>query len=206
MEHFNQLNAINVNDFTEKKNNLTYLSWSKAWEEVKKLYPDSTYVIKKFGEKQLPYVYDENTGYMVFTEMTVEGVTHEMWLPVMDGANKPMRAHSYEYTVKSGKKTVNAADMFDINKTIMRCLTKNIAMFGLGLYIYSGEDLPSIETEKAKEPVDEMKVKVVKKEMDRTGITEKSLFYSLGIKSFSEMTITEFKIAMKKFENTPDKE
>lgn len=148
---FEQLSKLNVNDHTEGKNGLTYLSWTWAWSELKKQYPDATYEIKRFGN-DLPYVYDENTGYMVFTAMTINGLTHEMWLPVMDANNKAMLDSSYKYKIKeyvNGKATGNyiekevaPATMFDINKTIMRCLTKNIAMFGLGIYIYAGEDLP----------------------------------------------------------------
>lgn len=160
MNIFENLFRLNVNSQVEKKNGLNYLSWTYAWAEVKKLYPQATYEVKHFGEKQLPYVYDENTGYMVFTEVTIEGLAHEMWLPVMDGANKAMKNEAYTYEVdeyvwenrkkvKTGKKikkTVEPATMFDINKTIMRCLAKNLAMFGLGLYIYSGEDLPEVES------------------------------------------------------------
>ena len=151
MNHFKEFSEINVNDKTEKKNGLTYLSWAFAWDEIKKKYPDATYVIKKFGENQLPYVYGENTGYMVFTEVTIENITHEMWLPVMDSINKTMKDKPYTYQTKNGEKTVEACSMFDVNKTIMRCLTKNLAMFGLGLYIYAGEDLPIVEEEPATE-------------------------------------------------------
>ena len=150
MAVFDDLMNVNVNDHTEKKKagntELTYLSWAYAWAEVKKRFPDVSYEIKKFNG--LPYVYDEATGYMVYTTVTIDGITHEMWLPVMDGANKAMKAVPYEYTVKGYRgspdtvKTVAAATMFDINKTVMRCLVKNLAMFGLGLYIYAGEDLP----------------------------------------------------------------
>ena len=77
-----------------------------------------------------------------------------MWLPVMDGANKAMKAYSYEYSTKYATKNVNAATMFDVNKTVMRCLVKNLAMFGLGIYIYKGEDLPE---EPTKEEVKAMK-------------------------------------------------
>ena len=141
---FNTLNGINVNEHKEDKNGLSYLSWVWAWAEVKKNYPDAVYSIEKFNG--LPYVYDENTGYMVYTTVTIEGITHEMWLPVMDGANKAMKAQAYKYTNKFGKEYVcNAATLFDGNKAIMRCLTKNLAMFGLGLYIYAGEDLPESE-------------------------------------------------------------
>ena len=150
-EIFEELYHLNVNDYTEDKNGLTYLTWSYAWAEIKKRYPNATYEIEKF-ENNLPYVYDEKTGYMVFTKVTIDDVTHEMWLPVMDGANKSMKREPYKYKVKVYKigkwtgeyaeKVVESADMFDINKTIMRCLVKNLAMFGLGLYIYAGEDLP----------------------------------------------------------------
>ena len=140
-ELFDKLYKLDVNERTEKKNGLTYLSWSWAWAEFKKACPDATYEIKRF-ENGLPYVYDANTGYMVFTTVTAAGVTHEMWLPVMDAANHAMKAVPYEIQTKYKKIQVEPATMFDVNKTIMRCLTKNLAMFGLGLYIYSGEDLP----------------------------------------------------------------
>ena len=146
---FETLFEINVNDHIEKKKDLTYLSWPYAWAEVKKKYPSATYKIHLFGEKQLPYVFDENVGYMVFTDVTINDLTHTMWLPVMDSANKTMKSTSYTYNTKFKKDIpVEAATMFDVNKTIMRCLVKNLAMFGLGLYIYSGEDLPEVETEK----------------------------------------------------------
>lgn len=143
-ELFKKLVQLNVNDHTEQKNGLTYLSWSWAWQEFKKVCPDATYEIKKFDNGNgvlLPYM-ESDLGFMVFTSITARGITHEMWLPCMDGANKAMKKEPYTYTTKFGEKTVEAATMFDINKTIMRCLVKNIAMFGLGLYIYSGEDLP----------------------------------------------------------------
>lgn len=129
MSKFEEVLNINVNEKTEKKNGLTYLSWAWAWAEFKKLYPDATYQVKRFGD--FPYIHDE-TGYMVFTSVTAEGLTYEMWLPVLDNRGKAIV-----------KPTV-----FEINKTIMRCLTKNLAMFGLGLYIYAGEDLPEAETQK----------------------------------------------------------
>lgn len=155
---FEDVYKINVNERTEQKNGLTYLSWAWAWAEFKKAYPTAEYKIKRF-ENNMPYVYDEKTGYMVFTEVTVDGLTYEMWLPVMDGANKAMKAEEYSYFVGKGErqveKWVDAATMTDINKAIMRCLTKNLAMFGLGLYIYAGEDLP----EGYKEPLDEALVK-----------------------------------------------
>lgn len=158
---FSTLNAVNCNGHTEKKKQgsteLTYLSWAWAWAEVKKLYPDASYTIYK-DELNRPYMEDPELGIMCFTTVTIEGQTHEMWLPVMNGANKAMRRVPYKYTVRNPytktdeEKTVEAATMFDVNKTIMRCLVKNLAMFGLGLYIYAGEDLPEEEQPTAQQP------------------------------------------------------
>ena len=169
---FEVLFNSNVNDHTEEVKseygkNLTYLSWAWAWAEIKKRYPEAKYEIVKFDG--IPYVYDEKTGYMVYTKVTIEGVTHEMWLPVMDSSNKAMKAEPYTYTTKNGEKTVEAATMFDINKTIMRCLTKNLAMFGLGLYIYAGEDLPETEKEEAKKTTEKEAVEELKTLYNKAG-------------------------------------
>lgn len=136
---FERLSAINVNEHVEKKKDLTYLSWAWAWAVTKRECPDATYKI-------LPTEYDDALGFMVHTEVTIEGETLGMWLPVMDGANKSMLKTSYTYSTRYGDKQVDAATTFDINKTLMRCLVKNLAMFGLGIYIYAGEDLPEAET------------------------------------------------------------
>lgn len=207
---FDELNAINVNDKTEKKKSggteLTYLSWTWAWAEVKKRFPDAHYEIVMYNG--LPYVYDENTGYMVFTNVTIDGITHTMWLPVMDGANKAMKATPYSYKVKeysNGKwtggysdKFVEAATMFDVNKTIMRCLVKNLAMFGLGLYIYAGEDLPEVEVEEKKtaqevakkklEKIDAVQLEALKAILAGNGIDEKFVLDLYKLKSLSDVT------------------
>ena len=142
--YFTQLYEINVQDRVDKKNGLDYLAWSVAWAELKSRYPDATYKVFRFGENNLPYVFDPHTGYMVFTSVTVCGVEHEMHLAVTDGANKAMMDVPYTYLTRSGEKTVEAATMHDINTAIMRCLTKNIAMHGLGLHIYNGDEIPQI--------------------------------------------------------------
>lgn len=140
---FETLNGINVNDKTEKKGGLTYLSWAWAWAEVKKRCSDATYEILR-DANGLPYFKDDGVGYMCMTTVTINGETLMMWLPVMDYKNRAMLQPT----------------MFDINKTIMRCLTKNLAMFGLGLYIYSGEDLPDeqrdVENEKMRMEADKL--------------------------------------------------
>lgn len=163
-EIFNELNSKNVNDYKEDREGLSYLSWTYAIQEISKKY-NIEYEIEKF-ENNLPYVYDENTGYMVFTKVTINGLTKEMWLPVMDSKNKAMKKDPYTYKTKLGEKTVEAATMFDINKTIMRCLVKNLAMFGLGLYIYAGEDLPESDIEYI--------TSEQKKKFKKLGIDEKS--------------------------------
>lgn len=149
---FNLLYQIDVKDVTEKRNGLTYLSWAWAWAEVSKRVDEIDYSIYKDEQTHQPYMFDEKTGYMVFTTIKIDGVSREMWLPVMDSSNKAMKDKPYTYKVKKYKdknwtgdyidKTCEAATMFDINKTIMRCLVKNLAMFGLGLYIFTGEDMP----------------------------------------------------------------
>ena len=127
MGKFEELYALNVNGKTEKKGNLTYLSWAWAWAEFKKVYPDANYKINQFDGTFCTG--NEKIGYMVHTQVTAGEQTYEMWLPVMDSRNN----------------TILQPKMTEINKTIMRCLTKNISMFGLGLYIYAGEDLPENE-------------------------------------------------------------
>lgn len=140
-QEFEDLYSLDVSKKTETKNGLKYLSWVYAWREFKRVYPDATYSVRKNVDGK-PYFGDDDVGYMVYTEVTAGGLTYEMWLPVMNNANKTMKKQAYEYTTKYDTKTVEAVSMFDVNKTIMRCLTKNLAMFGLGLYIYAGEDLP----------------------------------------------------------------
>lgn len=167
---FETLRLVDVSEHVEEKDTgnakLKYLSWAWAWHEVRRRCPTATYTIVK-NEQGLPYFVDPEMGIMVYTTVTINDETHEMWLPVMDGANNPMRLEPYEYQVKNYKfkwakwneakkgyydsygneqpefitKKVEKATMFDINKTVMRCLTKNLAMFGIGLALYAGEDL-----------------------------------------------------------------
>ncbi len=149
-EKFNQLASLNVNDKTESKNGLSYLSWSNAWLEFKKVYPTATYTIQKNPQTGLPYFVDPAVGIMVFTEVTADNLQYSMWLPVLDASNKAMRTEAYTYQVwnKNTKqyesRKVEAATMFDINKALMRCLTKNLSMFGLALYLWSKDDLPEV--------------------------------------------------------------
>lgn len=153
-EVFKTLSKINVNSKTEKKEKLIYLSWTWAWQIVKEHYPCASYEVIGFEGK--PYLFDEDLGYMVKTSVTIKDETIHMHLPVMDSKNKAMKNLPYKYTTKYGEKHVQKASMFDINKTIMRCLVKNLAMFGLGLYIYAGEDLPEIDEDEINNSLKDM--------------------------------------------------
>ncbi len=131
MSVFETLSKINVNEHTEKKSGLTYLSWAWAWAELKKHYPDATYTVYENADG-LFYHSDGKTAW-VKTGVTVEGIEYVEFLPVMDHRNKSI--------------PVDAITSFDVNKTIQRSLTKAVARHGLGLYIYAGEDLPEGEEE-----------------------------------------------------------
>jgi len=216
---FEILNNLNVNSYTEKKDvghgkTLTYLSWANAWGEIKKRYPDASYEIERFDGK--PYLYEDGLGYMVFTTMTIDGITHEMWLPVMNGNNKAMKATPYTIKTKYGEQTVEAATMFDINTTIMRCLTKNMAMFGLGLYIYQGEDIPEIEQETPqedprKQPVDSKHITALIKLAESKGFTESTLIAQYkksnpSAKDLKGMIYEDWEHLYKGYESLPDKQ
>lgn len=152
---FSELREINVNEHVEKKNELSYLSWAWAFDELFKRYPSAKYEVKWFDGK--PYLYDPIAGYMVFTSITVKGQTKEMWLPVINYDYMAMKDKPYQYSFRKWNKslkkyeyitkTCEAVNMFEINKTIMRCLVKNIGMFGLGLYLFAGEDEPYSDDE-----------------------------------------------------------
>ena len=170
---FIELSKINVNEYTEKVKNGAkenkYLSWAYAWTEFCKVYKNATYKIKK-DENGNCYFGNGSIGYMVYvTVNNGEGLEHEMFLPVMDSLFNIMKDEPYEYTTRYGTKKVEAIDMFYINKSVMRCMVKCIAMFGLGLYIYTGEDLPEEEVKEIKKTDDE----IVKKQKRMSYILKK---------------------------------
>lgn len=194
---FSKLFKIDVSDYTETKKSgnteLTYLSWAWAWATFKKECPLADYEIVHWDGK--PYMYDENLGYMVETKVTDGYEWKTMWLPVMNGANKAMKAKPYTYTVKkygggTEEKTVEAATMFDINTAIMRCLVKNIGMFGLGLYIYAGEDLPEGETVKkgSKATYEKPSIEKVIAGMEQMTTETTKKFYAKAIELYGKET------------------
>lgn len=136
---FATLNAINVNEHVEKKDTgkvqLSYLSWAWAWAKVKENYPEASYTIYE-NKDGWNYHTDGKTCW-VKTGVTINGMEHIEYLPVMDNRNRSIPAES--------------VTSFDVNKAIQRSLTKAAARHGLGLYIYAGEDLPEEDAKQAKE-------------------------------------------------------
>jgi len=137
--YFTKLNSIDVGNHIEKKNGLSYLSWAWAWGELKKNHPDATYTVYE-NKDGWNYHTDGRTCW-VKTGVTVNGLEHIEYLPVMDFKNRSIPA--------------DQVTSFDVNKAIQRSLTKAVARHGLGLYIYAGEDLPedAAEAKPAEEPV-----------------------------------------------------
>ena len=123
------LSNIDVNEHTEKKNGLTYLSWAWAWGIVKKNFPSATFkknLYYRTDDVQIPYMIDANGYAFVSVTVEIEGNVQTEVLPVLNHANKP----------------VQNPDSFQVNTALQRCLAKCCAMHGLGHYIYAGEDLP----------------------------------------------------------------
>ena len=130
MEAFKILNAVSVNEHTERKGKLTYLSWAWAWAEIKKRYPSSYYTVYETPNGMI-YHNDGNTAWVKTGVTLVDGeekLEHIEYLPIMDAMNKSL--------------PLSKITSFDVNKTIQRSLTKACARHGLGLYVYAGEDLP----------------------------------------------------------------
>ena len=125
--YFVELYGIDVSKHTETKNGLTYLSWAWAWAELKTRHPDAYYTVYENADGW-NYFTDSQTCW-VKTGVTVNGLEHIEYLPIMDFKNRSI--------------PLGSVTSFDVNKSIQRSLTKAVARHGLGLYIYAGEDLPS---------------------------------------------------------------
>lgn len=123
---FARLNAININEHVEKKGSFSYLSWPFAVQQLRLADPTASWTVQRFDN--LPYLKTE-LGVFVEVAVTVQGITLSQIHPVLDNKNRPLLEPS----------------AFDINTSIQRCLVKAVALHGLGLYIYAGEDLPQGE-------------------------------------------------------------
>ena len=161
------LSAINVNDHVQKKGNLSYLSWSWAWSTLMAKYPESYYV---FQDNRT-----ENGTVMVECVLTIhegeEVATRTMWLPVMDHKNK----------------AIVDPDTRAISDARMRCLVKCLAMFGLGFYIYAGEDIPQAEAEALTQPIDKAQAQRINEMLDYTGTDVQKFLAHYRINSVSEL-------------------
>ena len=130
---FARLNQVNVSEHIEHKGSFAYLSWPFAVSQLRLADPEACWEVRRFDG--LPYLRTE-TGYFVEVAVTVQGVTLSQIHPVLDGKNRPLAEPT----------------AFDINTSIQRCLVKAIALHGLGLYIYAGEDLPNGEEQPKPQP------------------------------------------------------
>lgn len=181
---FGELNAVNVNEKTEKKNGLTYLSWAWAWAEVKKRFPTATYTV--YEDENGNFYHTDGLTCWVKTGVTIEGLEHIEYLPVMDFKNKSIPAAN--------------VTSIDVNKAIQRSLTKACARHGLGLYIYAGEDLPDPEREeyeqKAREeagqPISELMIKALEKALEGQNVAVSSVLQKFKIQSLDQLTNSQY--------------
>lgn len=148
---FDYLSSLDLTEVLEKRDKLSYLSWANCLELLYKVYPTASYRVVKNPNTGLPFFSDPVSGVFVYTEVTIEGHTTECFLPVMDFKNKSMKSEPYTYTVYNSykkeyeEKTVEKIDSFSINKSLWRCLVKNVAIAtGIGLNVFQKEadDIP----------------------------------------------------------------
>jgi hypothetical protein len=190
--YFEVLNNIDVGDKIEKKNGLSYLSWAWAWGEIKKRHPDAIYTIYENADG-LFYHTDGKTAW-VKTGVTVNGIEHIEYLPVMDYKNKSIPIENITST--------------DVNKAIQRSLTKAVARHGLGLYIYAGEDLPEDKKEAKpttdKEMDDHLEkkisandVKIIEKMVEGKDALKTWVLQQCNVTKFEDMTNSQYGQAMR---------
>ena len=173
--YFKELNAVNCSDKVEKKGNLSYLSWAWAWAEVKKKFPDATYTI--YEDAGGCFYHTDGRTCWVKTGVTVNGIEHIEYLPVMNNRNRSI--------------PLEQVTSFDVNTSIQRSLTKACARHGLGLYIYAGEDLPEDERPTSEQPkpelVGEVEIETLKKVANVLGAKTKNEFRAVVGIPYSEI-------------------
>lgn len=178
--YFQELNDINVNEKTEKKGGLTYLSWAFAWAEVKKRHPDATYTVY---ENDLGWNYHtDNHTCWVKTGLTINGIEHIEYLPIMDFKNSSI--------------PLDKVTSFDVNKAIQRSLTKAAARHGLGLYIYAGEDLPESDPDRKKEeeekskPITDAHLQAIRARLEKLKISEELVCKKYRLEKLEDMPMS----------------
>lgn len=130
-DSFSKLLAINVRDKVEKKNGMDYLSWAYAWQVLKQNYPSAQRIVYEHEHTGLNYFTDGKTGY-VKVGVAIGDLEHIDYLPIMDHRNRAI--------------PIDNITSFDVNKTIQRSTVKAIAMHGLGIQLWTGEDLPEVDS------------------------------------------------------------
>jgi hypothetical protein len=183
------LSQVDVSDRIEKKQNLSFLSWSWAWGTLMEHYPQAEYSFQEPAEAQ------RDGSVMVYCTVTIDGLSRQMWLPVMDFKNQ----------------AISNPDAVQVNKAKMRCLVKCLAMFGLGHYIYAGEDLPSAEADKAAEKIAKERAESIKPanieqlvridELIKETDADVEIFHKyFRVDGIAELTATQADVAILKLE------
>lgn len=193
---FARLSGINVNEHIEKKGQFSYLSWPYAVAQLRLADPNATWEVRRFDG--LPFLRTE-AGYFVEVAVTVEGVTLSQLHPVLDSKNRPILEPS----------------VFDLNTSLQRCLVKAIALHGLGLYVYAGEDLPTLADEQPMPPKDQptptptpafgqratgAQIRYIERLIDETGSDLGKVLEYFAVTSLAELTTQTASRAIKSLE------
>jgi len=176
---FETLSVIDVRKITSNKQGQNYISWSDAWNGIKTVYPGATYNVLE-NDVGLPF-FESTMGIFVKVEVTIDGETQKMIMPVLDSINKSMKEHEYSYSTKKGERTVSACTSFDINTSIMRCVVKCCALFGFGLNVYRGQDLPNPEL------IDASQISEISNLISTNNLMLSDLNKAYGINKLSEL-------------------
>lgn len=177
--YFSKLAQIDCSEHVEKKGRFSYLSWAWAVKKLREVDPTATWEVKRFDG--VPYL-KTDCGYFVEVEVTVQGLPLSQIHPILNNQNKP----------------IAEPNSFDINTSIQRCLVKAIALHGLGLYIYAGEDLPEIQEEMiTSQQVGAIKLNI-KKLATLRKVDEDTIKGHLSIKEVSELTLKQAEEVLKK--------
>jgi len=186
--YFARLNAIDISQHVERKGEFTYLSWPYAVQQLRLADPNATWEVRRFDG--LPYLKTE-TGFFVEVAVSVQGMTLSQVHPVLDGKNHPILEPT----------------CFDVNTAIARCLVKAIALHGLGLSVYCGEDLP--DEPRPKTPVSELpsqsrataaQLRYIKRLIEDTGSDLAKVLEYFGVGALDQLTSRAASRAIKSLE------
>jgi hypothetical protein len=190
--YFARLAQINVNEHIERKGDFAYLSWTYAVQQLRLADPAATWEVRRF--EGLPYLKTE-TGFFVEVAVIVQGITLSQIHPVLDSRNRPIEKPS----------------CFDINTALARCLVKAIALHGLGLYVYAGEDLPQPDKTAPVGPksavpatvkrVSQFQVRKIEQLMTQVGADRDRLLSYFAVSSLSEVPASQYARVIRSLEN-----